>query len=141
MPQECTATAIIWPGMAERRAARYELWENFRPVWRSACPCRPMTLVSAPGYPLATLIALHLAYAGQLDLVPGLQWPAAVCSPLGLTGSQASRLYRALEGRAVSIVRFPRCYIRDAELARLSDAGIRADLVESSWEPARGRWP
>ncbi len=141
MPQECTAVAVIWPGSEEDATgeARYELWENFRPVWHWTGAPPPMALVSALDYPLATLIALHLARAGQLGRVAGLALPAVPRMPLELSSHQAYELYRILAGRPVSIVRYERSLISDRELTRLRGTGAHVDLLADLARAGEGR--
>ncbi len=136
--QECTALAIIWPADGETGPARYELWENFRPVWRLASPGPAMRVVAALECPLAALAALHLARAGRLEQVTGLRAAADPYRPPGLPAAKADELYRALAGRAVSVVRFPRCLVSDREMACLRSSGVRVDLLDSDWTLAGG---
>lgn len=130
MPQECTALAIIWPGSDEAGAAesRYELWENFRPVWHWTGAPPAMMLVPALDYPLAAMVALNLARAGRLEELTGLRLPATRRAPLELSESEAHDLYRVLKGQAVSIARYERSLVSDRELACLRRAGAHVDL-------------
>jgi hypothetical protein len=136
--QECTALATIWPADGETGPERYELSENFRPVWRPASPGPAMRLVAPLECPLAALAALHLACAGRLEQVTGLRPPADPNRPPDLSADKAHELYRALTGRAVSVVRFPRCLVSDRELTCLRSSGVRVDLLDSDWTLAGG---
>lgn len=140
MSQECTALATIWPGDGDRRVSRYELWENFRPVWHPARNRPALSLVSGLDHPLATLIALHLACVGQLERITLPRLPLNTRTPLALSEREAHKLYRTLQGRAVSIVRHRASVVSDRELECLRDAGAQLDLLDSEWAPAGGGW-
>ncbi len=76
---DTTALATIWNGStaAPIDPARYELLENFRPVWRSAGKGIAATsTTSTIKRPLASLLALHLNTLGQLSSSTGQLPPA-----------------------------------------------------------------
>ncbi|GEM_PF-4793759 len=140
MPTECTALAIIWPRSTEAGdfESRYELWENFRPVWHWTGLPRAMSLVSMLEYPLATMVALHLARAGRLEELTGLRLPDNPRAPLVLCEGKARQLHRVLEGQAVTIVRYARSLVSDRELECLRQAGVQVDFL--SGEAQEGAW-
>jgi hypothetical protein len=140
MPQECTATAIIWPRHPRIAEARYELWENFRPVWRSNDSRPESSLVSGLEFPLATVLALHLAREARLDEVPTLNTPSTSKTPIVVSNTHANQLYRLFRGRSISIVRYHGSLVCDRELPCLDRAGVSVDLLTSEWLPAGGGW-
>lgn len=139
MPQECTTLVTIWPATAGQPMARYELWENFRPVWRLRGQWPLHAVVSGLDHPLATVLALHLQGTGGLAVaLPQLRWPTASRAPLGLDHGHAHRLYRLFRGRCLSVVRYPGSLVDRRELSCLGRAGVRIDFHDSAWTPFGG---
>ena len=133
--QDTTALATVWndPVMGRVNRARYELVENFRPVWRSAGTAGSRTCTTSTlDRPLASLLVLHLSRRGNLHTATGLRLPESPRQPLPLDERQARAVYAACAGLAVTVVRFQCSCVHDDEVVDLQRAGIAIDLLDAA---------
>jgi len=104
--------------------------EHFRPTW--VATDQPAWAASAlTTFPLATVLALHLARAGRLHCVAGIRLPSDAHEATPLDETSAAAVSRFFAGRALSIVRFRGSLVSDEEIRQLRGNGVRIELWDT----------